>query len=514
MRKLDYKILMFHTVALIICGMILGICNRLNAQTIIEGEFDSSFKIDSFLIAYATDPVQENNIYAKGEEKTIQVSDGKFKIELAGLPTTFYILFRFPEVDYRLKSDRYRAFAGNPLLLKSHTKTNIQISPTGVSFQGENKAMLDCQFDLFLLQAERASLQSRTRKSYNFNDSENIEEKTWEFLNKIKDIYYQIESRGSELVKKSYNHIPKSIKNQILYDFIGSLRSSELMGLNFSSKEDSRINKYVVDFYMRNYIQNTDSTLISNYLGRSRVFASYLCLKITLDLSMATSRIEKKIGINLPLILDVAAKKYQGSVYDQIAFSAFLNMGISHDIDEGSYILLLSSIESAELRFYIKDDYDRKKSNPRSFQFRLVDESGKYLSNTDFKGKVVLFDFWFTGCSGCISLHEKMKPIKEYFKDRTDVVFVSICVDSKEELWRKSIKSGKYTDDKDVKLWVGPGKVSHSIVKHYNIASYPTMVLVDANDKLVMVNPPKPTNKKRGRELIFRIEQAMHEMKQ
>lgn len=483
--------------------------NGLHAQTIIHGKIDPSFKIDSFTIAYTKDPVQENNIYAKGEEKTVKVTDGLFNIELTDLSQTFYILFRFPEVDIKLKSDSYRAFAGNPFLLKSNTSTNIRISPQEVSFQGENEAMLDCQLALNQLQSDLNTSKINIKSQYDFNNKENIEGKTHDFLHKLKAICDQIEKRGTMLVENDYHDIPVSIRNQILYNFIGLIRIWELRTSYFSAKNDLRISRYVIDYYLQNYLQYEEDQLVSNFMGKSPFFASYLLSKITFDLWMATSRIGKKISINLALILDVAVNRFQGEVYDQVAFAAYMQKTISQDIDESNYIRLYTSIDNPELRAYIKKDYESKKSNEKSFQFRLINESGEYTTNADFKGKAVLFDFWFTGCSGCISLHKKMKPIKEHFKDNPNVVFVSVCVDPKEEHWKKSILSGKYTDDRDIKLWVGSGKLSHPLIRHYNIASYPTMVLVNANDELMMVNPPRPTDEKKGRELIFRIEQAL-----
>lgn len=487
--------------------------NPLNAQTIIQGEIDRSFKVDSFLVLYTTNPVQENNIYSKGEEKTIQVTDGKFEVELPNLPKTFYILFRFPAVDYKLKSDKFRSFQGNPLLLKSGNATSIRISPKEISFDGDNKMLLDCQFELNQLKASLNVSLINIGNQYDFNDPENIQMRTNELLHKQKVLVDQMEKRATKLVEEEFGQISVAFRNQILYDFIGMIKSSELKKYIFKAKQDAVISKYVIDFYMQNNINNVEDDLVSNYLGKSRTYAPYLSSKISTDLWMATSGIGKKLSINLPIVLDVAENRYEGDIYDQVAFSAFLNKSIYNDIDENTYIRLFSSIGRVEFRDNIIKDFDRKKGGNRSFQFSLVDESGKFLSNANFKGKALLFDFWFTGCSGCISLHKKMKPIKEHFKDNPNVVFVSVCVDSKEELWKKSIISGQYTDDRDVKLWVGPGNLTHPILKHYDIASYPTMVLVDANDKLAMVNPPKPSDEKSSRELIFRIEKAMHGMK-
>ena len=107
-------------------------------------------------------------------------------------------------------------------------------------------------------------------------------------------------------------------------------------------------------------------------------------------------------------------------------------------------------------------------------------------------------------------LHKKMIPVKEYFKNNPKVAFLSINVDNLEDTWKKSILSGDYTDAQDIKLWTG-GASDHPMIRHYEIASYPTTVLVNGRDELVMKNPPDPRRQKGEQELIQLIERTLVE---
>jgi len=150
-----------------------------------------------------------------------------------------------------------------------------------------------------------------------------------------------------------------------------------------------------------------------------------------------------------------------------------------------------------------------KSTKSMAYQFKLQSDEGKLLTNVDFKGKVVLLDFWFTGCAGCASLHKVMKPVKEHFKNNNNMVFASICVDDDENMWKNSVKEGKYTDEQDVKLWVGPAGSRHPMVQNYGISTYPTLIIIDGNDQVVAVNPPTPFNLQDKNALINMLEELL-----
>lgn len=509
MQNVIYSTLTRIFSLLISLAFIFGFNENLIAQTKIEGEIDPMLNIDSFVISYTTNPIQENNIYAWGEEKEIQVTDGKFSFELDSMSAIFYILFNLPSIDYSESSAKYFLFSQNTFLLRSGTHTKFFISANEVRFVGEDEEILRCQLELFQINADLARERSRVGNKYDFNNRGDIDNIVDRYLTEYKGINNKAEIKSIELVETKYGHLELMIRNKILYNIIGDMRMSELKSLNFKSKEDHRITDQLYSFYVENYVKDVDSTLLNGYLGGAVLFSRYLSLKNTVDLSILSSKIDKRIHLNLAVLLDILSKKYQGRVYDEVAFSTFLDRSMSHNIDEKTYLNLLSTIDSVELRESIKDDLAKRKPYQKSFQFRLVDDKGEYISNSDFLGKVVLFDFWFTGCRGCAALHKKMIPVKEHFRNDPSVVFVSVCVDSDEELWKRSIRSGDYTDKDDVKLWIGRGDLKHPIIKHYRIASYPTMVLVNADDNLVMINPPTPNDEKSREELIYLIKQAL-----
>ncbi|MCH7410689.1 TlpA family protein disulfide reductase [Belliella sp. DSM 111904] len=113
----------------------------------------------------------------------------------------------------------------------------------------------------------------------------------------------------------------------------------------------------------------------------------------------------------------------------------------------------------------------------------FLDVSLSSLENNEtrlsaYKDKVVMLDFWFTGCQACILFYQDhLSKVEEHFKDNDDVLIVSISADKSFEQWQKSVASGKYTSQDVINLNTGGFK--HELLLYYNIHAYPTQMLLD-----------------------------------
>ena len=61
--------------------------------------------------------------------------------------------------------------------------------------------------------------------------------------------------------------------------------------------------------------------------------------------------------------------------------------------------------------------------------FSLINQNGKTITQEDYKNKIYVADFFFTRCTNiCITMAYNMSELQEYYKDDTDMMFLSHSV--------------------------------------------------------------------------------------
>lgn len=119
----------------------------------------------------------------------------------------------------------------------------------------------------------------------------------------------------------------------------------------------------------------------------------------------------------------------------------------------------------------------------------LVDQNGKKHNLEDYKGKVIMINFWVSWCSDCkTEMPEIVKLYKEYGENKKDLVILGVVspvskeypnnkdrIDKKELL--KYIANNKYTFPS---LFDETGKT----YSEYEIDEYPSTFIIDRNGHL------------------------------
>lgn len=132
----------------------------------------------------------------------------------------------------------------------------------------------------------------------------------------------------------------------------------------------------------------------------------------------------------------------------------------------------------------LKNQYAPLKKGEIAPDFEMVDEFGKWVQLSDFKGKIVFIDVWATWCKGCIEGLPYFLKLKEQYKKAEDVVFLTISIDPTDakEYWLNFLKKRGFS-----------GKVPHLIVngeknsfeKEYSITGIPRYILIDQSGEIV-----------------------------
>lgn len=102
-------------------------------------------------------------------------------------------------------------------------------------------------------------------------------------------------------------------------------------------------------------------------------------------------------------------------------------------------------------------------------QFSFINQNGEHITNSTFKGKIYVTDFFFTTCPGiCPKLEKSMSSLQDTYKNDNDVLLLSHTVmpwvDTVEKL--KSYSKKNKIDYKKWHLVTGNKDAIYSIARH------------------------------------------------
>lgn len=338
---------------------------------------------------------------------------------------------------------------------------------------------------------------------------------TKNILRKVFDIYkadpeynqqsliyqYQTTDRKLNVIDSLYR-LDKSISRNIKDLIKAQLFANILVSLNrasLRSESDS------VRFLFDKYIVNKKRTEIFfkkdviNYYGGGTI-PSYLILtddthpsktnveffRQTNQLEYATllsKRLKKFPEIRDYLLSDHLIASIRNS-FDSTTTKLYEYYCKEADFNNSNYTTVLNLYNDTEKKFAVGKPF---------YSFSLPDSTGKLHNLSDFKGKVLVIDFWYNGCGGCKLMVPVLEEIEKEMAGK-DVQFVSIGID-KRNLWLEGI--GKYSSATSLQLYTEGQSKDHLMMKYLNIYAYPRLIIVDKNGNIAS-SPPDPRSEKNG----------------
>lgn len=421
-------------------------------------------------------------------------SDGKFTLNLP-----VYGDIKFLKIAYKFDNMYNSFFRGtNIYRIPNSDSLQCKLFPDSIWFSGKWADEMNIQTRLFKLSDSYNSTSTASGRD-RYTEQKAIREKVFQ--------------QQIELLKASKDKLRPEIYKYLYYQCLG-IKEQRLLGavLGESMLALPLVQRKAgIEFYSTHLKKNVEA--LDQDLHICFYYMDYLYKKEKMEYYLSRSEDLTKMDLDVTEFVKSIVAKYQGKIRDKLILTAYTDLTRSLTAGQKrtnilSYINQATEIvEYAPYKTILIELKEGLTAGQPAYPFSLPDSSGKIAKMTDFIGKTVILDFWFTGCIPCRALSKKMQPVIERFK-RADVVFLSINTDTDKNMWRKSLRGGEYTHEEYINLYTDGKGAKHAIINHYNIVGFPTLIVVDKLGNIVTTTPPNPRVDD-GKGLIKVIENSL-----
>ena len=160
--------------------------------------------------------------------------------------------------------------------------------------------------------------------------------------------------------------------------------------------------------------------------------------------------------------------------YKNVAFVAFL--GILFFTPAGMQVKLwMSKLRVMVLNPSVESSENQKQLSKFDYEWKLEDINGKQVELSDFKGKVILLNYWATWCPPCIAEMPSLQKLYDDYQDK--MVFIFLTNDEKPKV-DAFLKKREFTLPVYYQASEAPSRLS--------TVSLPTTFLIDQNGKILI----------------------------
>lgn len=116
--------------------------------------------------------------------------------------------------------------------------------------------------------------------------------------------------------------------------------------------------------------------------------------------------------------------------------------------------------------------------------FELPDKDGKMYAGTDFRGKMLLIDFWASWCGPCRTEMKNLHKIYDELKG-DNLAFLSISIDEHQDKWLQAMEADGMPW---LGLWNEKATTKLDLNDLFGFQQIPFIILVDESGKIVARN--------------------------
>lgn len=182
------------------------------------------------------------------------------------------------------------------------------------------------------------------------------------------------------------------------------------------------------------------------------------------------------------LIIDNSNNRYPGDLLAEISSDSTLNKNQLKNLYQKLNRTILDpyTIKKLEQNIYPENILT---IGDQIFDISGNDYKEEKLSTKDFRGKILLIDFWASWCKPCIDQFPELEIMNEKFKNK-DLVILGISLDEDKSSWKKAI-------DKHNLSWqniFSEEDLAGEISKKYGINSIPFNILISEKGVIIKKN--------------------------
>lgn len=415
---------------------------------------------------------------------TTEMVNGEFSCQLPKISKPYYISVFLPSQSTTNKKLSF-------FLIEPGDSIYLLILKDSIIFSGKGSEKFICQYEIQHIPEISFSKDELIHffgkmAGYEFN----IYRKTkMDSLNNLK--LQVLERHKKELKKSVYQRLIVDYSADELFQLYNSLE------LHLHIKSDSVLRNEQIKFFNELNVSGMPAIVSEETLLESKSYLDYLMIKSLTSILVKkyTSGVTDLYSYSLGELFNYFRENFNDKIYERLTD---LSIQLFYKpIDDTQNKYMDEALRVSKNPYFKKNLLAIQKirtSGSAAYPFKLTDKEGNEIRLTDFAGKVLIMDFWFTGCSSCISLEKEMKGIRERLKNDTSIVFLSVCLDKDKVRWLKSVESGLYTDTEAINVYTNGLGFEDPLIRNYQIAGCPEVIIIDPNQKNFNTKPLLPNS--------------------
>lgn len=459
------------------------------------------------LIGDGLSPSEKSGFFHKSFEAPL--IDGKTQFNLKAVSKHAYFDLQLKNVRRDKPGGSGRRYLMSSYLIESGDEIKIVFDSTSfrhgnyinlsivqsARFFGKGSLKLKCKYLIDSTESAVTNIMANSSKPNRpASDSLKIHEQIQYWVKRNRDFIFRINSQ-LQVLEPFRKYLPVTIFNILKGNIIGTAQNTYRYFKGAYDFPDGwlqqTLKKSSMPNVMRLEAKNALRTLYRDSISNLQNWAISPAGRLfsATYISMLLSKEKADVALLYPEtnIYERIKKRYSGHLRDRILtwyISGRRDDPAQQDADLQNALSIVKDPTCLEELNRIK-----KSTNvgAKAFNFSLKNIKNKSITLDELRGKVVFVDFWYTGCGFCANYYDSvLSKIEEHYKLNNNIVFVSVSIDKDIVAWIKSISKGGYTSSNNnvINLYTNGLGSAHPIITHYNIPSYPHLLLIDKQGRI------------------------------